>query len=235
MMVGPRCNWTSSMSTPLALRFFCSCSEDGVQDNEYNNSDEYKDSNDYDDPDDHALGRPGGFSVFLSALSLFSRPHPPPHSSLLQSITLEIHIYVYTFTHLMCGQWRIKHIFIYIFFRTLLFLLGSDTPLAVAKYLVYATRARHVSYCCCRYPRLPPGNPLCLETTEAVQRPQTAVQRPQKAYDSWKLTFPSCSSDFYEGLNPLLEQNIPAPCDSQLFSCLFVKDLFINTTNMVPF
>ena len=178
--------------------------------------------NDYDDPDDHALGRPGGFSVFLSALSLFSRPHPPPHSSLLQSITLEIHIYVYTFTHLMCGQWRKKHIFIYIFFRTLLFLLGSDTPLAVAKYLVYATRARHVSYCCRRYLRLPSGNPLCLEgwtaeTTEGIWQLETHLPF-LLLWFLWGIESTSWTKH---------------PC-TLWFPALRLFDLFINTTNMVP-
>ena len=62
---------------------------------------ESEDINDYtfNDPDDHELGRPGGFSVFLPALSLFSHPHHPPpqhrHTpySLLQSITLENHMF----------------------------------------------------------------------------------------------------------------------------------------------
>ena len=57
---------------------------------DYNESDDINDYNS-NDPDDHELGRPGGFSVFLPALSLFS--HPPRHQhtpySLLQSITLE--------------------------------------------------------------------------------------------------------------------------------------------------
>ena len=44
---------------------------------------EYHDPNEYhdgDDPDDQELLRPGGLSVFLPDLSLFSRPLTPPHS-----------------------------------------------------------------------------------------------------------------------------------------------------------
>ena len=51
---------------------------------------EYHDPNEYhdgDDPDDQELLRPGGLSVFLPDLSLFSRPPHPPHT-LLPSITL---------------------------------------------------------------------------------------------------------------------------------------------------